>query len=841
MGLIGLLLLPLSGQEIRNKKTYTADLDSLWSTNSHVTDLSSDGRWVAFVDVYNHGDRKLFLSKTDGKNRLEFGHSESYKFSGDNNWFAFISSKKELILIDLKTQIRRTYSNVFSFEFSDNGHFITMDHSAPATKKSISVENLQNRNSIKLDNVLDYTWNPAYNLMAINRKTDEKSEILLVDATDNKIQLIQQAKDSSYSNLSWNDSGNSLVFSETLNNQTTIHFYKLNGVKMTIDNALVKAKFPHTVMSNKEILVSDNGNNVFFYRRIEDAEPVDDYGVQIWETTDPWAYPKMKNYREAEAPFLLTLWDTSSNQLKEIADKETPSAKFNPNHSHALVFYRLKYEPQYKEYEDVDVFLKDYQSGKKTRIVEKLYTQNGFFRFSPSGRYFVYFKNDDWWVYDAQKNNTRNLTGNLNESFVEKELYWTKDGEPYGNPGWSDDEKYIILHDKYDVWLMGVDGKAQRKITSGKEKKISYRIWRDDSKYIKSSQYLTSYAYDLKKGILLTMSGDDLQTGYAFWDGKKTNSLIYEPLKVNDALLSSDRNTVVLKKSKYNLPPAIYSFHIAKGSETLLFQSNQELLGYDLGKSEILSYKNPKNDFSKAALLYPANFDPQKKYPMITWIYDNNSVVLNSAPSGFDIIGFNVLKYVTNGYFIFLPDLTYKIGQPGVSATASLQLAINEALKNTFIDKEKLGLIGHSWGGYETSFIVTQTDLFAAAVSGAAANDLISKYHDVAWSMRTEQMWRFENQQYRMGDSFYKIKEKYYRNSPLHQVENIKTPLLLWTGDKDDNVNWTQSVYMYNALKRLNKPGKLLLFNNEGHFIFDKKKQQILSTEIFEWFNRYLK
>ena len=92
-----------------------------------------------------------------------------------------------------------------------------------------------------------------------------------------------------------------------------------------------------------------------------------------------------------------------------------------------------------------------------------------------------------------------------------------------------------------------------------------------------------------------------------------------------------------------------------------------------------------------------------------------------------------------------------------------------------------------------------------------------------------------------MGGSFYDLKKQYYRNSPLHNVEKLDTPLLLWVGKNDYNVNWYQSIYMFMAMKRLNKEGKLLLFNDEGHSMIKPDNKEKLSEEVFSWFNHYLK
>src|SRR5690606_24876019 len=120
--------------------------------------------------------------------------------------------------------------------------------------------------------------------------------------------------------------------------------------------------------------------------------------------------------------------------------------------------------------------------------------------------------------------------------------------------------------------------------------------------------------------------------------------------------------------------------------------------------------------------------------------------------------------------------------------------------------------------------------------------DLYSFYHDVQWNgWNTEQMWRMEDHILRMGDSYYNMKERYHFNSPLYHVESLETRLLLWVGKNDYNTNWYQSIFLYNAMRRLGKEGRLILVENEGHALSKPENQSMLTIEIMKWFDKYLK
>jgi dipeptidyl aminopeptidase/acylaminoacyl peptidase len=307
-------------------------------------------------------------------------------------------------------------------------------------------------------------------------------------------------------------------------------------------------------------------------------------------------------------------------------------------------------------------------------------------------------------------------------------------------------------------------------------------------------------------------------------------------------MVSNDFSSIIYRSQNVHSSPSIHYLNLKNKVAKEIHQSNPKLKQVDLRKPQFLNYSWGNNELS-GALIYPSNFNPSKKYPMIVFIYEKASVNTNvfNPPSNYSYIGFNALNYVTDDYFVFYPDISYKAGAPGISALNCVKSGVNEVLKLGYVDAKKIGLYGHSFGGYESAFIATQTDMFAAIVAGAPATNLTSHYHGVGWNFNRPEIWRYESQQWRMGVSFYDNKEAYWRNSPLQYAENIQTPLLLWTGKQDFQVHWMQSIEMFIALKRLNKNCKLLLFENEGHSIKNGENQLLLSKEIKRWFDFHCK
>lgn len=829
------------------KKVYNENLDSWWSKVTSVYKLSRNGIWAVIGEGFENGEIKFTLVNTKNIKQLKLINSDYPVFSNDSKWLAMKSHENKLKLINLQNLHQVTYENVSSFEFSNDGRYLAYILIKQNGKKSLNIIQLKDNDLTEIEDAIDYKWNPAKNMIIVHRNRSDTHTIFIYDVPADILSPIAESTYENYSNLMWNESGNTFVFFSNRDEDIQIYYYNLIQGKKVLANSRIKHQFPDILLSNRYLSISSDGTKVFFYRKITDKKYEEENDMEVWDTKDAWIFPAMQYYYKEERQYLLTLWNIKRDTILEVADELTPSAQFNPNHSHALVFDKLLYEPQYKQYPYADLYLKNFYTGDKELVTQKQYTGYGYITLSPQGRFVSFFKEKEWWVYDSKLKKTTNLTKEIESTFEDINDYPADDKEPYGNPGWSIDEKYIILHDQYDIWLMKPDGSFKKRITRGKENKIQYRIIREIGNstphQIELLIHQSGVAFDLSEGLLISMLGEDMSTGFALLKNQNLKTIIYESQKLDNAFISVDNSKIVFRKSWFNNPTGIYVSDLL-GKSKLLLQSNKELLDYDLGTQEWISYETDDHKSLKGLLIYPSHFNPNKKYPMITWIYENKYTEVHRfvPPSYFNEDGFNILKYVTNGYFVFLPGIAYTSRESGESALHSVEAGVFRTLENKAIDKDRLGLIGHSFGGYETTYIMTHTNIFATGVAGAPITDLSSYYHDVWWEGKnTEQMWRMENQQFRMNGTFYELKEQYLKNSPLNFVENLNRPLLLWSGKDDYNVNWDQSVYLFLAMKRLKKEGKLLLFNNEPHTITNSLNKEKLSKEIFKWFNFYLK
>ena len=514
-----------------------------------------------------------------------------------------------------------------------------------------------------------------------------------------------------------------------------------------------------------------------------------------------------------------------------------------PKENYAILFDPKQYEPEFKYEGDADIYIMDLKSKEKKRILEK--HPNGFYnKFgSPNGKYISYFRDENWWVYDIEKNLHTNIS--LNIPF---ELYTTENKSSnaplaYGFAGWSSDDKWVFIYDQYDIWQIATNGRENHLITNGRGQQTTYRVYKkqfEEFPYQRFGKFKVELM-DIDKDILLEASAPS-SSGYYLWNIKNgIRPLFTRPTKIDNLKKAKTSDTYIIQEEAYNIPKRLYV--VKNNSESLLYESNTHYKNFVNARQELITYKSPDEKELKGILMYPDNYEEGKKYPMIVHIYERFSERFQNyiTPTLYNPDGFNPKVYTEQGYFVLYPDITYEVGNTGVSALKCVTTAVETVLKTGMVNKDRMGLQGHSFGGYEAAFIATQTNMFAAIVSSAGATDLISWFLTIGGNDGRPNMWWFEEHQWRMGSSFYDNPEAYYRNSPIHHAKNINTPILLWSGAEDVHVNVTQNIEFYLALRRLGKDVTFLYYPFENHGILKPKNQQDLTIRISDWFNSYLK
>lgn len=814
--------------------------------------IASDGKWTSYSLYYPKQGDTLFLLNTQTGRKFEIPNGSYHQFSNDSKWFFSIDSKKNLSTIDLKAE-KPTYTpNVSTFKITDDSKYLAyMEDTEAAKGNTLILRNLEKGSSVAMENVTDFIFNKSGSRLAYVVKDKEESKLIVRDLAHKRDILLARSKNE-YDNITWATTGNGLAFYERISENTILHWIAdLNNPTTITQFDPQKIGLKISEITSESLYISPDLKTVFFYASqdkttsADTAKDIDAATVEIWNTKDEFLYPAYKKIKKSlENPDILISWTPSSGFWQFLGDSLHSKTILGKD---AKFAYATTNKNAFIPANDLaiasDILIYDLETKKEKRVMEKAHDLE--FHVSPLGNFMVYFKQDNWWCYNAKTQQHTNLTKDIFIDFTNKNAR-TFPAPSFGLPGWSHDGTEVFLYDEFDVWTINLYNQKAEKLTYGRKEKTVFRFYTQLASPYRNIDGLGSHAttFDLKEGVIFNARNlGDERTGYfTFNSNEGLREIVFGNSLFSNLRLAANGTTVVYTEERYDLPPRLIYKNLSSKESSILFQSNPQHFEYSWGKSELVYYQTEK-DSLKGVLYYPSNFDPKKKYPMIVHYYEEWSHKLNNYifPSNDVEYGFNIANYTSQDYFVFCPDIAYEIGNPGMSAVACITSGVDKVLEFPFIDSKKIGAYGHSWGGYETMFLITQTNRFATAVAGAGFSDLRSFYFSMAWLWDIPQSWRFERFSIRLGKGYFDAPHAYESNSPLNFTENIKTPFLSWTGDQDTNANWEQTVAFFLALRKLNKEHIMLLYRNEGHVMATQKNALDLTVKMNQWFDFYLK
>lgn len=845
-----LLSCPCMGQ-VQQKKALTENDYQRWGT-LEVKAISDQGKWASYAMRYENHSDTLFVQNTAKNKSYVFPKGNDGRFGGEQ-LFAFLASDSKLKVMELPTGKIAVYDNVKRYELAKDGQYIITLNKGYGEKCLMQIRNSNGRVIDSIEGVSEYALNADKDAIMYASSQKDYSELGIIHFAHYSHTTVSKANGSHFFNMMWHKDSKSVVFfqeTDSANKAITVNYYKIAGKKLfMLDYALKIASTNMEVFKRTTFTISDDGKKVFFMvakKKDPNAEKPD--VPEIWQGNDKWLYEdRQRQQAEGDIPKVV-VWYPDMGKYLQISNDELPAIMLSGQQEYAVLYNKFSYGLQSKYYEEADFYLTNLKDGSKELMLKKQSVDLNQIGFDPFSNRILYYRESNWWMYDPLEKTHTNLTKKVTTHW---DNYNTSDAPhqfgAYGNPGWTNDGKNVLLYDVHDIWLVAIDGSSCKRLTRGYEENLVYRItpieydWRSQSNYDGRKPTI----FDLSKDLLLEATNrENWSTGYFIYNDKsKEQPIVYEASKI-DEIRKSKNSAYIFQTQTFNQSPRLEFRRKNQIFSKILFQSNKQQAAYFWGKSELLYYSNSKGQKLKAALFYPAHYNPIKKYPMVVHIYDVMSDELHQYvnPSFLNREGFNVINYTLNGYFVLMPDIIYQMGNPGSSAVDCVTAGVNAVTGKGLVDKDKIGLYGHSFGGYETNFIISQTNIFKAAVSGAGISDIISLYFNISRNGYFQSdMWRFENQQFRIGKSLYDDKEVYVNNSPIMHAENVRTPLLLWTGKNDRIVPWNQSITYYLALRKLEVPTQMLVYPDEDHSLENPENQKNLSQRMMEWFDYWLK
>ncbi|MDE7413427.1 MAG: prolyl oligopeptidase family serine peptidase [Muribaculaceae bacterium] len=462
---------------------------------------------------------------------------------------------------------------------------------------------------------------------------------------------------------------------------------------------------------------------------------------------------------------------------------------------------------------------------------------------SPCDKYVVWFRDKNFYTYNIATGTVVNISDRIPYPVWNDTDDHPAIPMPFESPFWSKDDKEILVYDRYDIWALDPEGRKEPVCLTkgeGRKRNLRFRYIDTDSeqRFVTEGEEMLLEVFDYKdkyNGLATlkysprgSMPKLDMLNGFSYTQvNKAKDAQVYSWVKAN-----------------FSTSPDVWC---CRGTDFMkavkLSDANPQMKDYRWGTAQLVKWNAYDGKESEGVLYVPDDIDPDKKYPMLCVFYETGSERLynhfNMEPSWSWV---NYPFYVSRGYVIFVPDIHYTAGVPGESCYNYVCSGAEEMCRRyPWIDKDRIGIDGQSWGGYQTAYLVTRTDMFACAGSGAPVSNMTSAFGGIRWESGDSRQAQYEVGQSRIGRNLWEAPELYILNSPVFHANRVKTPLLIMHNDGDGAVPWYQGIEMFMALRRLNKPVWMLQYNGEAHNIVKRKNRKDITVRLQQFFDHYLK
>ncbi|MCH7401127.1 prolyl oligopeptidase family serine peptidase [Belliella kenyensis] len=843
--------------------------------------LSPNGDWFAYALRPNGGDDTLHIKSisSDDLERIPYGFSP--EFSSDNKFLAYMTrpnkseteklkkAKKSITstahVKEIGSEKRFSVERAKKMAFSDNGKFWAVLKEKPENANSdvkgadLVLYNLSDKTTINIGNVAEFAFNKKSSLLAYVIDAEDKvgNGVFVLNLQNLATKPLNTDR-ATYQNLTWDDvsakktewslKGNQLAVLKGSKIDSLIHqpnellvFSHLDTKPVQKSLSTNASGFPDNfVISEKgKLSFSADGKTVGFGIKAQEIKEKlskdtvanvdvwhwkDDYiqSVQIVRANRDKNFTYNSVFHINDGKFVRL----ADHELKYVLDSKHPNYRIGRDDTPYLSDVNWGISP-------ADLYRVDIRTGERKKIEDLVIRP---LESSPDGRYYLYQKDTAIIAYDLQTDKKTNISEKAAVIFMDMEHPYPHENPTFGVAGWSKDGKHVILNHKYDLWMLALDGSKAENITKiGGTEKIRFRQITLDPE----EEWI-----DTRQPLLLTAYGDKTKKEgfYELKIGGQPSPLIYEDMSYGKPTKAEKSDKVFFTKQTFVHFPDYYVADTKFSNAQRLTDANPQQKEYAWGSRKLVSFTDSRGNELQGTLTFPADYEEGKAYPTIFYFYETMSERHHqySMPVYDDRPHFST--YASNGYLIFMPDIKFEEGKPGTSSLDAITSAAKELIKLGYADKDNIGLQGHSWGGYQTSFILTQTDMFKCIVTGAPPTNLESFYNNIYASTGTVHHGIMEIGQVRMGNGVtpWTHREIYQRENPMYHIPNIKTPFLILHGTKDGAVDWSQGLELYNAARRMGKEVIFLSYPNEGHHLTNEANQKDFQKRMKEYFDFHL-
>ncbi|MGB5555390.1 MAG: prolyl oligopeptidase family serine peptidase [Flavobacteriaceae bacterium] len=716
----------------------------------------------------------------------------------------------------------------------------------------VVLRNLNTQKEDTLKFVTDFTFAKRGQWFAYattGEDKDAEAGIFVLNLETQQITNIHNSIKGKYYQLQFSESGKNLGFvadTDTTKIQVRpneLYLWKVGTPKAERMLDAATAPKGYRVSSDGNLSFSKDESKFFFGLAsppiIKDTTLTEDeiVNVEVWTYDEPRLYTvqelQLKNDTVQSFQSVIHL---KNNKLVQLGDAIYTDTELGDegNAYQALVSTFLPYEleSQWTGSSAYDYKVINTTTGATQMQVTKAPKMN----LSPKAKYAYGYSPSDstWFAYETSSGKYKALT--KGKVFYDEENDSPDFPSSYGEVGWSEDDKFLLLYDRYDIWKFDPNTGEASQLTSGRATKTVYRYITldDERRFIPIDE----------NWLLTTFNETTKDAGYVEFNpkNKRSKPLISGPYRYSNPKKALLADEVIYTRESFQEFPDLRRANLDFTENLVLSNANPQQAVYNWGTIEPVSWTSLDGIVLKGLLVKPENFDPNKKYPMLVNFYEKSSNNLHRhwSPKA-ERSTINYSFYASRGYVIFNPDVQYRIGYPGESAYNCVIPGVTSLIEKGFVDKDNIGVQGHSWGGYQIAYLVTKTDIFKAAEAGAPVPNMISAYGGIRWWTGLSRQFQYEHTQSRIGGTPWEYPQRYIENSPIFNIDKINTPLLVMHNDADGHVPWYQGIEFFVSLRRLGKPSWFLNYNGEPHWPLKLQNRKDFSLRMAQYFDYYLK
>jgi len=660
-----------------------------------------------------------------------------------------------------------------------------------------------------------------------------KCKQLTINKTGDKVAFlgdVSYEKETSYSLYSWAKSDTAEI---VLNN----------------DNPAIPENWE--LSENGSLSFSDNGEHLFFGTApkkapkdttiLEEEIPV----LDVWHWNEEVLQTVQLHNKSKDAKkTYLAVFHLDKNKAVQLGTKDfTGIRKINKGNADKVLAYSNRQYAVQVMWEGSprhnDFYLIDMNTGTPEMIKKDCRATPSV---SPEGRYVYWYNAMDttWNTYDISNGKEYKITTPCKIQVANELNDIPNPPSSYNYAGWLQKDDAFLINDRYDVWKVDPTNSTEpiNLTKNGREQELRYRLVRFNPK--------PKEGIDVSEPALLVahneVSRADSYFTFDFKKDKEPKELFAAKYKLGTPKKGKDEDLVVFTKEDFQTYPNLIASNLNFKRQTQISDAAPQQEKFLWGTAELVTWKSLDGLTLQGTLHKPANFDPNKKYPMIVNFYEKSSqeLLYYRIPENHrSTVDYHY--YTSNGYVIFNPDVIYKEGYPGESAFNCVMPGVNAMVAKGYIDEDRIGAQGHSWGGYQVAYLATRTNMFAAIESGAPVVNMFSAYGGIRWGSGMNRSFQYEHAQSRIGKTIWESPLRYMENSPLFTLDKVKTPILIMHNDNDGAVPWYQGIEYFIGLRRLGKPSWLLNYNDADHWPTKVRDKHDFQIRLAQFFDHYLK